>query len=178
MKIWALADLHLSISTPEKTMEAFGPDWESYHAKIEKEWRSTVKDEDLVIIAGDVSWASSLEKALIDLQWIDNLPGTKLISKGNHDRFWSSENKLKNLPLIKTHFLFNTPFIWNGIGFAGTRLWDTQEYSFKEFTIFRENPNERKVTISQEEKLKADQKMKVQNDFGRGKYFFVFIVYL
>lgn len=82
MSIWVLSDLHLAFSVPEKTMEDFGPAWHNYAEKIADNWKKLVSPNDLVLIPGDVCWAKHLEEALIDLKWIDALPGTKLLLRG------------------------------------------------------------------------------------------------
>lgn len=40
-------------------------------------------------MAGDISWAMRLPEALVDLRWIDALPGRKVVIRGNHD-YWCS----------------------------------------------------------------------------------------
>jgi len=95
MSLWALADLHLSFSVPEKSMELFGPLWKGYAQKIERNWKAHVQADDLVLIAGDICWAVRFEEALVDLAWIDALPGTKAlfwngIAIGGA-RLWDSE---------------------------------------------------------------------------------------
>ena len=83
MSLFAIADLHLSLST-NKSMEIF-KGWENYTEKIEKNWNDIVSDSDTVVIPGDISWAMKLDEAEADLKFINNLPGKKLILKGNHD---------------------------------------------------------------------------------------------
>lgn len=128
MNVWAIADLHLAISTPDKNMDVFG--WTDYMKKIEKNWRCVVKDEDLVLIAGDISWAMNLDKAKIDLNWIEALPGTKVMIKGNHDYWWQSIGKTRAILGPKSHLIQNDAFHFEDISIAGTRLWDSDEYSF------------------------------------------------
>lgn len=72
-------------------MDVFGNRWKNHPERIAAAWRSRVADDDTVLIAGDVSWAMKLNDALVDLQWIDALPGRKVISRGNHDYWWSSD---------------------------------------------------------------------------------------
>src|SRR3989338_5022393 len=115
MTIWALSDLHLPFGAPSKTMEAFGPAWKNYTHKIATHWNRLVQREDLVLIPGDISWAMRLEDALIDLSWIDALPGTKLILKGNHDYWWSSAGKMAKVMPPSVHFLQNTVFNWGDV---------------------------------------------------------------
>ena len=83
MAIWAMADLHLSLGT-DKPMDNFRG-WYDYVNRIEQSWRESVKPEDTVVIPGDFSWGIDLEEALPDFQFIEALPGKKLVMKGNHD---------------------------------------------------------------------------------------------
>ncbi|MCB1114692.1 MAG: metallophosphoesterase [Chlamydiia bacterium] len=141
MKVWAIADLHLAVSTPGKEMDFFGGAWVDYTRKIEENWRAVVAPEDLVLIPGDISWAMKLDKAIIDLEWIDKLPGTKLLSKGNHDLWWSSINRVREVLPPSIHVLHNDAFNWHGWTIGGARLWDTPEYNYADYVNFKENPH-------------------------------------
>jgi predicted phosphohydrolase len=143
MTIWALADLHLAKSVPSKSMAVFGPAWEGYMDKIEKEWKSCVSAEDLVLLPGDISWAMRLDEAVIDLAWIHTLPGTKLMIRGNHDYWWSSPKKMSEKFPSSIHFIQNNAFHWNEVAIGGSRLWDTPEYNFGAYVHFQENPQAR-----------------------------------
>lgn len=169
MSIWAIADLHLAFSVPEKTMEAFGPAWDQYAEKIARQWKQAVSSEDLVLIAGDISWAMTLNQALIDLEWIDRLPGTKIILKGNHDYWWPSNAKLnQNLP-PSIRFINNNALNWNGISIAGSRLWDTEEYDFNRYIEFQPNPRARVKTPEELQKEKDEDKRVFQRELERLK---------
>jgi predicted phosphohydrolase len=144
MKIWAIADLHLACGVPAKNMSVFGPLWEGYMEKIEQSWREKIGTEDLVLIAGDISWGMRLEEAILDLQWIDKLPGTKVIIKGNHDYWWSSLSKLSKVMPPSIHLIQNSAFDINGVTIGGARLWDTDEYNFRTYIHFQDNPREKK----------------------------------
>lgn len=121
MAIYAIADLHLSFSV-DKPMDVFGEHWEGYEEKIKDNWLKTVNENDLVLIPGDISWAMHLRDAKIDLKWIDDLPGKKLLLKGNHDYWWSSLAKMEGL-FESVYFLHNNYFDYNGIAICGTRGW-------------------------------------------------------
>ena len=136
--VWAIADLHLSISTPEKDMSVFGPRWENCIARTKNNWIQTVAPEDLVLIPGDISWAHNLDQALIDLQWIDTLPGTKVMIKGNHDYWWQTISKLRKLAPPSIHFIQNDTFDFMSISIAGTKLYDTNEFNYSEWVIFKQ----------------------------------------
>jgi len=135
MKIFAIADLHLSFSTPEKTMDIF---WKDYLNRIEKTWKKVISKNDLVLIPGDISWAIKLKEALIDLEWLHLLPGKKIIIKGNHDYWWPSYTKLKNALPPSIEVLQNNAITIQDVSIAGARLWDTIEYNFDEYVDFVE----------------------------------------
>lgn len=161
MSIFALADLHLCFSKPEKSMEIFGPPWISYQTKIKTNWEKTVKPEDLVLIPGDIAWASKMEEALLDLKWIDDLPGQKLIIKGNHDYWWPSSSKLKAALPPSIHFLSNDAFNFGEISIAGSRMWDAPDFNFdnevnssKEFRAEKNGEKAKKIYQREIERLK------------------------
>lgn len=130
MSIWAIADLHLSFGVPNKKMDVFGEHWKDHPDKIAAEWLARIKSDDLVLIPGDLSWALHMHEVVPDLEWIHQLPGTKLIIRGNHDLWWQSMTKLQKLlpPSIKA--IHNNAFTWEDWSIAGSRLWDSQEYNF------------------------------------------------
>lgn len=159
MSIWSLADLHLSLSNPDKDMSFFGPSWENYANKIKESWKRQVSEEDLVLLPGDISWASSLELAKTDLEWIAELPGTKVMIKGNHDYWWGSNAKMEKALPPSVHFIHNNAFTWKEVTIGGARLWDTSEYNFDSFIEYVENPREtKKAPVSKEEIDKQFQK--------------------
>lgn len=92
MALFAIADLHLSLGS-NKPMDVF-EGWRDYVARLEDNWRRTVKEEDTVVIAGDISWAMKLEETYKDFSFIHSLPGKKLLLKGNHDYWWSTKSKI------------------------------------------------------------------------------------
>jgi uncharacterized protein len=130
MAVWAIADLHLAISIPDKNMDIFGPKWFKYMDRIKEHWEDSIGDDDLVLLAGDITWAKYLEDALIDLGWIDNLPGTKVMIKGNHDYWWGSIKKVKEILPPSIHLIQNDSFTFNDIAIAGTRLWDSDKIDY------------------------------------------------
>lgn len=98
MKIFAIADLHLSFNENiDKPMDMFGKGWENHAARLRENWERLVSEDDLVLIPGDVSWALRIDEAMADFEWIHDLPGTKIISKGNHDLWWSRIKYLNSL---------------------------------------------------------------------------------
>lgn len=143
MKIWAIADLHLAISCPEKDMAVFGPAWFGYMEKLAANWREKVGEGDLVLIPGDISWAMRPDEAKGDLEWIDALPGKKVIIRGNHDYWWASAKKVRDLLPPSITALHHSAVRIGAVAIAGTRLWDSEEYTFSEFINAIPNPRER-----------------------------------
>ena len=94
MRVFALADLHLSSVTP-KPMTVFGPNWAGHPEAIWREWREVVREGDVVLLPGDLSWAMRLPEALVDLRLLSDLPGTKVLLRGNHDYWWPTASKLR-----------------------------------------------------------------------------------
>jgi uncharacterized protein len=160
MAIYGIADLHLD-SSGEKPMDIFGKKWDRHEEKIFEYWQETVKSEDLVLIPGDVSWALKAEEAYIDLKKIDELPGKKVISKGNHDYWWVTKSKLESLQLDTIHFLYNDSFIYKDIAICGTRGWppkDSDEFDEHDEKIYSREVNRLDLSLSS---IKADVKTKV-----------------
>ena len=92
MALYAIGDLHLSLGT-NKPMDVFGPKWANYVERIRENF-SKLNDDDVIVIAGDISWGMSLEQSLPDFQFIDALPGRKILLKGNHDYWWGTASKM------------------------------------------------------------------------------------
>lgn len=150
MRIFAIGDLHLSFGVANKSMDVFGPRWEGHAKKIADHWQSLIHPDDLVLIPGDISWAMKVEEAVADLQWIDSLPGTKVMIKGNHDFWWDSLKKITSILPPSIHLIQNNAFHWKEVAIGGARLWDTPEYSFGEYIEFQENPRQKKPETTEE----------------------------
>ena len=91
MSLFAIADLHLSFGV-QKPMDVF-EGWEGYVEKIKTNWIKTVKKDDIVVVAGDVSWGMNLDEAFLDFKFLEDLPGRKIFLKGNHDYYFSTKKK-------------------------------------------------------------------------------------
>lgn len=126
MALFALSDLHLSLGA-DKPMDIFGPSWHNYTDRILSNWNRTVAADDLVIVGGDLSWATYLDEARADFEFLHSLPGKKLLIKGNHDYWWESVTKLKAFVtdngFDSIEFLHNSAYIYEDFVIAGTRGW-------------------------------------------------------
>ncbi len=127
MKIFAIADTHLSGIPPAKPMSIFGRHWEGHWDKIKASWQERVAPEDVVLIAGDISWAMKLPEALIDLSAITCLPGRKIIVRGNHDYWWQSVSKMTKAVEGSIEFLNNSFASAGEWAICGSRGWTCPE---------------------------------------------------
>ena len=110
MSIYVIGDLHLSFKNP-KPMDIFGDNWENREENIKQDWLSKVKDEDTVVLAGDFSWAMKISDALEDFKFINELPGKKILLKGNHDYWWTTVKKMEKF--LKDNNFENISFLYN-----------------------------------------------------------------
>ena len=137
MALYAISDLHLALST-DKPMDIFGVQWVNHDEKIKKNWKEKITEKDTVLIAGDISWSMKHEESKIDLDWINSLPGNKIISKGNHDYWWTSISKLNSM-YDNTKFLQNNFYTYNDYAICGTRGWvslDSDKFTEKDAKIY------------------------------------------
>ena len=130
MAIYTIGDLHLSLKHP-KPMDIFGNNWENHEEKIKQDWLSKVTENDLVILPGDFSWETYLKETDKDFEYINNLPGKKLLLKGNHDYWWTTVSSMRNF--IKENnfenidFIYNNSYEFENYLIAGTRGWSVKE---------------------------------------------------
>lgn len=132
MSVFAIGDLHLSLGC-DKPMDIFRG-WDNYVARLEENWNMVVRDDDLVVIPGDISWAMSLEHSAEDFDFINNrLNGRKLILKGNHDYWWNTMSKmnafLSEHGFDRISILNNTSVQCEGLSIVGSRGWINDDSS-------------------------------------------------
>ncbi len=131
-------------------MDIFGENWKDHEEQIFKNWQEKVKEEDLVLIPGDISWGLKLEEVKKDLDRIDELLGRKIITKGNHDLWWQSKSKLNALSLDTIDFLQNEHYIYEDIAIAGTRGWssrDSDEFDEHDEKVFKREVNRLDISL-------------------------------
>ena len=141
MSIYVIGDLHLSFSE-NKPMDIFGDNWKGHEEKIKKDWIEKVTDNDTVILPGDFSWSMKLEDTEKDFDYINNLPGKKLLLKGNHDYWWNTITKmrsfLKEKEFSNIDFIYNQGYLFKNYIIAGTRGWNSLEEGQDEKVLNRE----------------------------------------
>ncbi len=130
MSLFTISDLHLSLAN-DKPMDIFGARWQDHTAKLEKNWRAVVTEKDTVVVAGDISWAIDLKEAEKDLCFLHSLPGKKIISKGNHDYWWTTASKMKAFfeekGIDSIDLLYNNAHCEQGFVICGSRGWYNDE---------------------------------------------------
>lgn len=150
MNVFAIGDLHLALKVPDKSMDIFGDHWIGHWDKIKRSWNEQVSSEDLVLIPGDISWAMHLEDAMVDLDAISELPGKKVLIKGNHDYWWQSLSKINSSVSDDMIFIQNNSFDFGKVGICGSRGWNvpgSSEFSQQDLKIFNREVERLRLSI-------------------------------
>ena len=168
MAIYTIADLHLSFNT-DKPMDIFGTNWKDYEEKIKQDWMAKVTENDLVVLPGDFSWAMYLEETSKDFEFINKLPGKKILLKGNHDYWWTTVTNMKNYikkqGFTNIDFLHNNSYLFDDKIICGTKGWNISE-----------DEEDIRLTIREEQRLELSIKTGIEH-FGKDKEIIVFIHY-
>ena len=124
--IYAIGDLHLSFNE-DKPMDIFGDNWENHEEKIKQDWLKKVNENDLVLLPGDFSWSMHLKDTIKDFEYLNSLPGKKILLKGNHDYWWTTVTNMRNFleenNFQNIDFLHNNSYEYEEYIIAGTRGW-------------------------------------------------------
>lgn len=129
MTIFAISDLHLSFANP-KPMDIFGDQWRDHAARIAENWNKIVQPEDIVLVAGDISWGMRISEAMPDLEFIAARPGRKIMIRGNHDYWWSRQatNRIQRMIDPSITLMQGTSLVIENVGLTGTRGWRLEDY--------------------------------------------------
>lgn len=163
MRIYAISDLHLSVNNP-KPMDIFGPTWEGYLDKIFADWKAKVSDDDIVLLAGDFSWAMKLEETKADFDMLKDLPGKKIIIRGNHDYWWKSISAVRNVLPLGFYAIQNDALKFGNYIICGTRLWNlpdvNKSLSAEDDKIYKRELIRLEMTLQNAQKMKTgDEKI-------------------
>ncbi|MDR1217066.1 MAG: metallophosphoesterase [Oscillospiraceae bacterium] len=129
MALYVIGDLHLSLGT-DKPMDVFGAGWDGYVEKLRKGFAHLTPD-DVCVLCGDLSWARSFKESVQDFRFISELPGKKIILKGNHDHWWDTivgmqrffaENGFENIEI-----LHNNCYYYGDKAICGSRGWTLED---------------------------------------------------
>lgn len=157
MKVFAISDFHLSFST-NKPMDIFGEEWVNHHIKIKESVINEVGKDDVLIIAGDISWALRLADTKEDFEYINSLPGKKIIVRGNHDYWWQSITRVREVAGADIFALQNDAVKIGNYIFFGSRGWTVADKSStKEDTkIYNREVERMKLAILSAKKLQTN----------------------
>ena len=139
MALFSISDLHLSFGT-DKPMDVFGERWKNYEKRLMENWNNAVSADDVIIVNGDNSWAMYLEDTYKDFDFINKLNGTKLISKGNHDYWWTTMKKhekwCKENSFDSIKFLHNNYYMYKDVAICGTRGWQLTSRNEEDLKVY------------------------------------------
>lgn len=155
MKIFAISDLHISTNT-NKPMDVFGGNWVGYLEKIYADWESKVSDDDLVLIAGDISWAMSIDDAVKDISTFAALKGKKIIIKGNHDYWWSGIGKVRDSLPESVYALQNDSVKIGDVVICGSRGWTVPgapDFTEQDMKLYKRETERLRLSLSSAKKL-------------------------
>ena len=159
MKVYAISDLHLSGNNP-KPMDIFGSCWADYLSEISADWHAKVQADDIVLIAGDISWAMTLENARPDLRFICELPGHKVITRGTHDYWWHAISAVRGCLTNNTYAVQNDCLRIGDVLVCGSRGWATPEtgasVSAEDKKIYDREVVRFKLSLDAMEKMRRD----------------------
>ncbi|MBP5308767.1 MAG: metallophosphoesterase [Clostridia bacterium] len=158
MKLYAISDLHLS-TTAEKPMDVFGGKWVNYMEKIRADWLEKVDDGDVVLIAGDVSWAMQLENAITDIKTLADLPGKKVLIRGNHDYWWNGISKIRAELPENFYCLQNDCLRFPSVVLCGSRGWVVEgspDFGEQDKKIYLREAERLKLAFSQVGKVRQE----------------------
>ena len=162
MAIYTIGDMHLSFSE-NKPMSIFGENWQGHEEKIKKDWAEKVNENDLVVIPGDFSWSTYLKETVKDFEFLNKLPGKKLILKGNHDYWWTTlksmrkflkENNFENID-----FIYNTAYEFDNYIIAGTRGWGQTEEEDKK--LLKREVGRLELSLKEASKLNINREKEI-----------------
>lgn len=122
MALYAMGDFHLSLQA-DKPMDVFGREWKNHVKRIQKNCIKLIRPSDTLVITGDHSWGRNLEEAMADLEFIGDLPGRKILLRGNHDMFWDAKKtKVLNEQFPgRLEFLQNNFYSYEDYALVGTK---------------------------------------------------------
>lgn len=146
-RLYAISDLHLA-SKVDKPMDVFGGEWPGYEKLIEKDWKRKVRKNDIVVVAGDLSWGMNMEEAQPDLDKIGKLGGNIVVCRGNHDYWWKSVSVVRRAVAKNVRVLQNDACCVGNYVFCGCRGWKQKE------TNREQSDEDKKILAREVERMK------------------------
>ena len=158
MKIFAISDLHMP-GKSDKPMNVFGKIWDNYLEKIAADWKSKVSEEDVVLLAGDLSWAMKLEDVDEDAAFLHSLPGIKVLIKGNHDYWWQGIGKARDFMPSDVYLVQNDAMRIGNLVLCGSRGWTTPnptDFSKEDEKIYLRESERLELSLCAADKMRKE----------------------
>ena len=159
MNVYAISDLHLS-SDSSKPMNIFGGNWEGHFEKIKADWREKVTEEDVVLVAGDISWAMKMDGAMSDLYALASLPGKKVFIRGNHDYWWNGITRLRDRAPDESFVFLQTDAVRIGyFVICGSRGWTcpgSPDYTERDEKLYRREAERFRLALACAQALRQE----------------------
>ena len=159
MNIYAIGDLHLSTSSL-KPMDVFGGNWEGHFEKIKSDWLNVVKEDDIVLICGDISWAMKLDEAKPDLAELAPLTGKKIFIRGNHDYWWSGIGKVRAAAPDENFYFLQTDAVKiDKYVIVGSRVWTSPgspDFTAQDEKLYLREAERFRLAFAEAESLKQE----------------------
>ena len=124
MSLYVIGDLHLHFQSELKAPgQLHDRVWKNHEQKFRKYCSRLLTDEDTLVLAGDHSWGKNLSQAEADLQYISDLPGRKILIRGDHDMFWDAKKTaaLNERYAGKLEFLQGNYYSYRDYALVGTK---------------------------------------------------------
>ncbi len=158
MKVFAISDLHLS-GLSDKPMDVFGSGWEGHFEKIKRDWSERVREGDIVLIGGDISWGMKFEEGMYDVRSLEELPGEKVFVRGNHDFWWSGITRIRENAPPHCYFLQNDCLRLGDYVIAGSRGWTcpgSADFTDRDVKLYLREAERFKLAFKEVEKVRRD----------------------
>ena len=129
MSLYAIGDLHLHFQSELRAPgQLYGRVWKNHEEKFRKNCAKMIRPEDTLVLVGDHSWGKNLAQCQADLQYIRDLPGRKILLRGNHDMFWDA----KKTPQLNAQFAPDLYFLQdNYAAYQDCAIVGTKGYTFE-----------------------------------------------
>lgn len=160
MSLYAISDLHLGLSN-DKPMDIFGGRWENYLELLKNNWIEYIQPEDVVLIPGDISWATYIDRAETDFRFLHELPGKKVISKGNHDYWWETLNKLNKyidkMGFDSLRFMHNSIYQYENIVICAAKGYPDNGTTDEDIKLYNREVSRLQLSLDMAAKADAEQ---------------------
>ncbi len=124
MSLYAIGDLHLHFQSPLKAKAQMRERvWKNHEVKFKNNCAALLTQDDTLVLVGDHSWGRNLAECEEDFRYIQDLPGHKILTRGNHDMFWNAAGtgQLNERFAGRLRFLQNNYYPYKDCALVGTK---------------------------------------------------------